>query len=85
MGASIRLEVARDIDADELRAALEAYGFDARAVADSGELEVRYARDEADRLATDVVAALEAWIGANELPLVPARGEGVLALRPPGD
>jgi hypothetical protein len=85
VGASIRLEVARDVDAEELRAALQARGFEARALADSGELEVRYARDEADRLATDLVAALEAWIGANELPLIPARGEGVLALRPPAD
>ena len=85
MSATIRLEVARDVDANDLRAALEEHGFQARAVAESGELEVRYARDEHDRLAADLVAALEVWIGERELPLVPTRGDGVLALRPPGD
>jgi hypothetical protein len=85
VGASIRVEVARDVDADDLRAALEEHGFVAHSLEASGELEVRYARDEADRLATDLVAALEVWIGEKELPLVPTRGDGVLALRPPGD
>ncbi len=85
MGASIRVDVARDVDTEDLRAALEQHGFDARPVEGSGELEVRYARDEADRLSTDVVAALEVWVSEKELPLVPTRGDGVLALRPPGD
>ena len=77
--------MARDVDADDLRAALEAHGFEAEAVSESGDLEVRYARDEAERLAADLAAALEVWIGARQLPLVPAQGDGVLALRPPGD
>ena len=85
MSATIRVEIARDVDADDLRAALEEHGFEALGGAESGELEVRYARDEADRLATDLAAALEVWIGEKELPLVPTRGDGVLALRPPGD
>jgi hypothetical protein len=85
VAASIRVELARDVDASEVRAVLAEQGFETRPMGAGGDLEVRYAQDETERLANDLAAALEAWIGAKQLPLVPTKGAGVVALRPPGD
>lgn len=88
MAETIRLELARDVDGDDLRSALATRGLVARRVdgGEAWELEVSYERDEVERLAADVAAALEEWVSQRGLPLVPTPVDGrVYALRPPGD
>jgi hypothetical protein len=84
MGETIRVQLARSCDGDGLVEALTSYGFAAQQT--DGEIEVRYARDESERLANDVCHALEAWLSELRLPLVPTDcGDQTLVLRPPGD
>jgi hypothetical protein len=88
MGETIRLEIARDVDGDDLRERLAEFGLSARRLDGDGacELEVSYAREESERLAADLAAALEEWVSERGLPLVPTPvDDGTYALRPPGD
>ena len=61
-------------DRDELVAALNKHGFDARPVNELG-IEI-----EGDR---DVLGDLEAWIAGTGSPLVPQPTDGTIFLRPP--
>jgi hypothetical protein len=85
---TIRLELAQDVDGDDLRSALATRGLAARRV-DGGEtveLEVFYEREESERLASDLASALDEWVSERGLPFVPTPIDGrVYALRPPGD
>ena len=84
MAETIEVRLARACDGEGLIETLALHGF----VAERGDgtIEVRYARDESERLASDVCHALEAWIAEQRLPLVPtACDDQTIALRPPGD
>jgi hypothetical protein len=72
---------------DQLAASLAEQGLDADVVEDDDrcELRVRYADDEAARLAGDVARAIETWLGENEMPLVLERSDGGCVVRPPAD
>jgi hypothetical protein len=88
MAETIRLELARDVDGEDLRERLAQHGLRTRLLDEDGacELEVSYAREESERLADDLAAALEEWVSERGLPLVPAPvDDGAYALRPPGD
>ena len=88
MGESVWVEVARLVDGVELVDFLQAQGLAAR-LAETGdhwEIEVCYARDERDRLRTDVWGALTTWLAEREPQLVPiAVDEDAYALAPSGD
>ena len=76
------MELAVGVDREGLAEAFAAHGLVLEQEGDR--LEARYAAEEAERLAEDVRRALDDWIAARGLPLVPTdSGDGAVALRPP--
>jgi hypothetical protein len=84
---SVHVEVPRRELGDDLAAALQASGLEARVIEDGDQcrLEVRYAADEQERLLGDVAHAIEGWLGDQELPLVVERADGACVVRPPAN
>jgi alpha-beta hydrolase superfamily lysophospholipase len=84
---SLRVELARTCDREELRHALEARGFAVAEIDDEGRgaLEVRPDGHADDRLEDELPAAVDAWTTENGLPFVSTRREGTLLVSPCGD
>jgi hypothetical protein len=83
VGDSLRVDLARIEERDQLVAALAERGYEARPLDDEGwaALDVPYGDGGHDGL----VSELESLVSELGLPVVPVRGEGVLYLRPPAD
>jgi hypothetical protein len=85
MSCSMRIELPGPREGEELLAFLRGHGLEGRVVSDA-ELEVGYARGEAERLRSEVWSALRTWLAEQERPLVPATlGDNRCILRPPGE
>jgi hypothetical protein len=80
MQPSVRVELPRTCDAEELSAFLIEHGFDARPGTHG--IEVGYARS--DPLLDDVARAIAEWLATGDRDLVPVRlGGRSVTLRPP--
>jgi hypothetical protein len=83
MDETIQVEAARIPDRDRLLRALEESGIEARAVDEVG-IEVAYRGDSA-QATDDLFAHVESLVFELGEPFVPAKKDGVVYLRPPGD
>ena len=88
MSETIGLEVARYRERDLLGKALEARGYTATPVEErGGRLGFDVACEDGDTgpACDDLLHQLELLIGELDVPFIPQRGDGFIALRPPGD
>ena len=70
MPATVRIETRNRLEALELIETLARRGLTGRRVDPEGlVVEIRYEREQADRLLADAVAALEGWLGGRETPI----------------
>ena len=85
MAVTVDVELPRTALAQELSESLATHGLHADVVedGDSCTLQIRYAREEQERLVGDVAHAVESWIGDKLLPLVVERGDSGIVVRPP--
>jgi hypothetical protein len=87
MTETIQIDVPRRGIGSDLTEALAAYGLHAEII-DGDEtcaLEVRFVADERERLLTDAIHAVEAYLSERMLPLVVQRANGGAVVRPPAD
>ena len=86
MSQTIGVEVARYRERDLLGKALEERGFTATPVEErGGRLGFDVQCEDGDGACDDLMHQLELLVGELELPFIPQRGDGFVALRPPGD
>ncbi len=86
MSQTIGVEVARYRERDLLGRALEERGFTATPVEErGGRLGFDVQCDDGEGGSDDLMHQLELLVGELELPFIPQRGDGFVALRPPGD
>jgi hypothetical protein len=87
MSETIHVEVPRPAAGDDLAEALASHGLHAELVEDGDApvLEVTFAEDERQRLATETMHAIEDYLAKRMLPLVVERADGGCVIRPPAD
>ena len=87
MRETIAVHVPRDVIGTELSEALDARRVHAELVDgdESCSLHVSFTVAEHDRLASEVIDAIETWLSEHDLPFVVERADGGVVLRPPGD
>ena len=87
MSDTVGVEVARYKERDLLGAALEERGYRATPVEErGGRLGFDVQVDDGHAAgADDLLHQLELLVGELDLPFIPVRGDGFVALRPPGD
>lgn len=82
----VRVGLSRPVDGPGVLEALERCGLDGRLVDDGDGMAIEVSNGAAGhaRLRDEVAHALEGWLTANRLPLVPSLvGPATYALRPP--
>ncbi|MFN2470626.1 MAG: hypothetical protein ABR583_06485 [Gaiellaceae bacterium] len=83
MSDALHVELPRFEERDQLVAVLAERGYDARAVdGDSPAIEIPCGSDSR-AACDDLVAELESIVGELDVPLILARDDGVVFLRPP--
>ena len=88
MSQTIGVEVARYRERDLLGKALEERGFTATPVEERGGrlgFDVQCEDGDGAGGCDDLMHQLELLVGELDLPFIPQRGDGFVALRPPGD
>jgi hypothetical protein len=87
MPKMIKVDVPRRGMGSDLTEALAAYGLRAEIVDsdEACELHVTWSEDEHERLAADVIHAIEAYLSDRMLPFVVQRANGGAVVRPPSD
>ena len=87
MPRTIGVEVARYRERDLLGTALEERGFKATPIEErGGRLGLDVECDgESGPACDELLHELEMLVGQLEVPFIPQRGDGFVALRPPGD
>ena len=86
MSQTIGVEVARYRERDLLGKALEERGFTATPVEErGGRLGFDVQCKDGEGGSDDLMHQLELLVGELDLPFIPQRGDGFVALRPPGD
>lgn len=85
MSETIGVEVARYRERDLLGKALEERGYTATPVEERGGRLGFDVECEDGTGSEELLHALEMLVGDLEVPFIPMRGDGFVALRPPGD
>ena len=86
MPDTVHVELAREVDREQLVEALTQRGLEARIADEEGRilLEIPCSGDS-DRVCDEVLHEVESLVAETGLPLVPMRVEGGVYLRPPGE
>jgi hypothetical protein len=84
MAETVRIRLARTLDAASLREELRRQGLTAELTRDTCALRVRGRRGDRGRLGRRVADAVDRWLSETSLPLVPLRvGDRDWIIRPP--
>ena len=87
MTETIRVDVPPRSVGNDLTDALAARGLQAEFIEDGDDrgLHVRFAQGEHERLVTEAMLAIEAYLSDHMLPFVVERSDGSFVVRPPSD